>query len=315
MPSIRFQGGLTRGAALLALAAAACAPPPVRISPERRAEVDATARQAIAAEAARASVALPERTIAVTPFAVAVRDSTLANLGYGLADLLSTDLARSRQLVVVDRLGLDATLRELQLVESGRVDPETAPRVGRLVGARHLVVGALRQPDGATLGIQARVADVATSQVQGALDATASLDAVLDAQKAIAFRLFDELGVTLSPAERARIEQRPTQNLAALVAYGNGVRYELEGRLDDAASAYLGALRQDPAFQQAAARLDGVRPGYLALGRALDGAANRLNASAFLPTLGTAVDPAFFPAGTALIIVIGGEAVVSRRLP
>ncbi|HZI44674.1 MAG TPA: CsgG/HfaB family protein, partial [Ilumatobacter sp.] len=79
----------------------------------------------------------------MAPFSVDGVDTALAPLAYALADLLMTDLARSAQLRIVDRLRLDALLREVRLVEAGRVDTATAPRVGRLVGARRLVIGAL----------------------------------------------------------------------------------------------------------------------------------------------------------------------------
>ena len=284
----------TTGAALLlALAAGGCAPP-ATLAAHRAA--DDAARRAAAAESARDVASLPAHTVAVAPFAVDVRDTALAPLGHALADLLATDLARSGRLQLVDRLALDATLRELRLVEAGRVDPATAPRVGRVVGARRLVVGSLAQPDGRTLGIQARVADVATSRVQEAVSATTPADDVLRAEKELAFRLFDALGVTLTPAERVAVEQRQTQSLAALLAHGRGVRYELEGRLDRAADEYAVALRHDPRFRRAGDRLGALRRNAPGLHRAMDAAAGRVNGSAPLPALGRgAADPAFLP--------------------
>ena len=300
MPRARGRHGVLA----LALAAAACAPHSVQVTPARRAAADAQARAAVAAEAGRDVASIPARTLAVTPFAISMRDTALAPLAYGLADLLTTDLARSSQLQLVDRIALDATLRELRLVETGRVDPATAPRVGRVVGARRLIVGSLAQPDGRTLGIQARVADVATTELQRNVAATAPIDDILRAEKELAFRIFDALGVRLTPAERVAVEQRQTQNLAALLAFGRGVRYELEGRLDPAAESYIAALRQDPGFQRAAERLTAIRPNLLGLSRALDGAAGRLNGTFYLPTLGSSTDPAFFPTSVTFILTV-----------
>jgi len=303
-PRARRRRGALAAALPAAALLAACTAAPVQVTPARRAAADAAARVAVAAEAGRAVASIPPRTLAVTPFAVSMRDTALAPLAYGLADLLTTDLARSSQLQLVDRLALDATLRELRLVESGRVDPATAPRVGRVVGARRLIVGSLAQPDGRTLGIEARVADVATTQLQQSVSATTPVADILRAEKELAFRIFDALGVRLTPAERVAVEQRQTQNLAALLAYSRGVRYELEGRLDQAAESYLGALRQDPNFERAAERLTGIRPNLLGLSRALDGAAGRLNGNIYLPTLGSAADPAFFPQSVTLILTV-----------
>ncbi|MGH7579786.1 MAG: CsgG/HfaB family protein, partial [Gemmatimonadales bacterium] len=177
---------------------------------------------------------------------------------YGLADLLTTDLARSGRLQIVDRLRLDAVLREIDLVESGRVDTATAPRVGRLVQARRLVLGSLTATPGGGLAIDARVADVASGEVRQAVSASAPLADILRAEKELAFRLFDQLQVTLTPAERGLVEQLPTRNVTALLAYSRGVRYEAEGRYGEAREAYQRAVQIDPAFRGAQERLESI---------------------------------------------------------
>jgi TolB-like protein len=199
---------------------------------------------------------IPERAIAVPPFQVYAGDTTLAPLGYGLADLLMTDLAFSAQLVVVDRSRVDAMLRELRLAQAGRVDSAQAPRVGRLLGARHLIVGSLSDRGGMELGIDTRLANVVDGSLTGALSARASLAAILDAEKALAYRVFAELGVTLTPQERANIDQRPTANVTALLAYSRGVRDEAFGQYEAAAANYRAALSADPGFRAARGRLE-----------------------------------------------------------
>jgi TolB-like protein len=116
---------------------------------------------------------IPDRTVGVPPLAISASDTSIAALSYGLADLLATDLARSSRLTVVDRMRLDAVLRELKLANSGNVDAGTAPRVGRILGARRLVVGAVAQLPGGDLSINARVADVTTGGVAKAVSAHA----------------------------------------------------------------------------------------------------------------------------------------------
>jgi hypothetical protein len=95
--------------------------------------------------------------------------------------------------------------------------------------------------------------------VELAASADARLADVLDAEKALVFQLFDRLGVTLTPAERAAVEQRPTSNLAALLAYGRAVRHEVQGRYAPAAAEYARAARLDPGFAMAQTRLFDVR--------------------------------------------------------
>ena len=82
-------------------------------------EAQDAARQAIAVEAQLKPDTLSPKTVGVLPFDQTGLDSSTAALGYGLADLLRVDLAKSSQLRIVDRLRLDAIMRELALASSG----------------------------------------------------------------------------------------------------------------------------------------------------------------------------------------------------
>lgn len=288
------------------VAALACVPPSTT-SADRRRAADEFARRALAAEQTISPESLPPRTVGVAPLAVTGGDTTLAPLAYGLADLLMTDLSRSSQLQVVDRLRLDALLRELRLVSAGRVDTATAPRLGKLVGARNLVVGSMGLRPAERIGFDVRVANAATGEIRSAVSASSTLDDILTAEKELAFRIFEQLGVNLTPAERALVEQRATQNLAALLAYSRGVRYEVEGRFDAAQQEYRAALRLDPSFRRAEARLGSVQTVELRapeqLARVTQVAAERVNAPVPNPVAtGGATDPAF-PSVTIRIII------------
>lgn len=232
---------------------------PTRVAPDRVAVAETDARRAIATERAAATDTLPTRSLGITPLKVNATDSTLAPLGYGLADMLMTDLSRSAQIQIVDRLRFDAVLREIRLANAGLVEGTTVPRVGRLVRARRLVLGDITQLPGRQITISARVADVRSARVRPALSATTRLDDIFRAEKELAYRMFAELGVTLTPSERAAVEQRPTANLAALLAYSRGVRYEVFGRFDEAAREYQEAAALDPGFVEASLRARDAR--------------------------------------------------------
>ena len=230
-----------------------------RLGDVDRRQADAAARAAIAAERSLDAASLPEHTVGVAPLQVTGGDSTIASLGYGLADLLITDLSRSAQLQVVDRTRTDALLHELTLAGTGRVDSTTAPRVGRLIGARRLVNGVVDATPGGRLTVSTRVADAARGTLVGQpVTERTSLDDILDSEKALAFSLFTELGVTLTPAERAAVEQRPTRYLAAFLAYSNGVRAEAYGDYRTAHAYYARAVMIDPGFSAAASRMQSV---------------------------------------------------------
>jgi TolB-like protein len=267
------------------------------------ARADSAARRAIANERAINPDSFPPGTVGVAPLVVEARDTSLAPLGWGLADLLTTDLGRSRSLRVVERLQIDALLRELGLAATGRVDSGTAPRVGRLLGARQIVSGAIVQLPDARLTVSTRLADVTRGQVRGAESSTIVLDRILDAEKTLALSLFERLGVTLTPAERAAVERRPTRNIAALLAYSRGVRDEALGNYQRAAAEYRSAAQLDPAFERARSKQEAVEREIGVAGPAPDAereqlrrattlVAEPINRSA-LPPVSDAADPGF----------------------
>jgi TolB-like protein len=289
---------------------AGCATNAGRVSPERVVEAESYARRAVATEQSIRADTIPQRTVGVTPLRAPANDTLLEPLSFGLADLLMTDLSRSKQLQIVDRLRLEALLRELNLATSGRVEPASAPRVGRLVQARRLVIGNLNRGTNGQVRIDARVADVASSEVRNAISASAALADILRAEKDLALRILQELNITLTPAERAEIEQRPTANFAALLAYSRGVQYETQGRYDEAAAEFEKARKIDPEFVSAAlrARMQNRGPqGAPAITRVASvgsAAAERVNPTApfLLPRPGSIADVAF-PAQTVTVIV------------
>lgn len=249
------------GTVLLSLCLAACASgKPGVVSPERG-KAEQAARKAIAEERSLAAKKPAPRSLGILPFdiTVAPRDTALIPLGYGLADLLTTDLSRSGKLEVVDRVQLNAVLRELGMVQSGKVDSSTAPRVGKLIQARRLVLGDLGWTPKGELSLSVHIADVETGAVGTAVAARATIDDILRAEKQLAFDLFSSLGVTLSPKEQAAVEQMPTRNVDAFLAYSRGVRFEAEGRYTAAAQEYQQAAGLDPGFKAAEAQLEGVQ--------------------------------------------------------
>ncbi|MGQ0767482.1 MAG: CsgG/HfaB family protein [Gemmatimonadota bacterium] len=284
---------------------------------------DSVATAALEAERG-AAVEGRERTVGVPPFSVAVSDSSLSALGYALADLLTTDLARSARLTLVERSRLGEVLREIELGTGDRMDSSSVPRAGRLLRAQQLLLGGVEAlPDG-QLRLSVRIADVETGVIQQAIDGRAPLRDILEAEKAVAFRLFEALGVILTPAERVAIEDRRTPDLDALLAYGRGVRAEMGGDTRRAADEFRRAAVLDAGFTAAAGRalnarsaatgptgsVNSMTPGASARSTAspVEGVVDRLNRPLDLitnyarPTPGPG-DPAF-PGTTVTVVIV-----------
>ncbi|MEW6511583.1 MAG: CsgG/HfaB family protein [Bacteroidota bacterium] len=68
-----------------------------------------------------------------------------ANIGDGVADMLATALVKSGKFSVIERQELDKVFAEQHLGQSGAVTPETAARVGKILGVELLVIGSVSE--------------------------------------------------------------------------------------------------------------------------------------------------------------------------
>jgi len=213
-----------------------------------RKENEAAAKKAIAEEQRLSTTPGSPNTVAVLPFSFNGADTSLKPLERGFAELVTTDLSRSPNLTVVERERLQALLDEMALQQSG-VAAGSGVRAGKILQAGRLVGGNISQTGQNQLTASAFVTNVQTAQNigRGATDQQA-VDQLFTLEKNIVFGVFNDLGVTLTTAQRNAIEQRPTRSLQAFLAYSRGLELEDQGRFDDAARFFDNAARIDPSF-------------------------------------------------------------------
>jgi tetratricopeptide (TPR) repeat protein len=230
-----------------------------RLAALTRREIAADAKLAVRQEATLSTQPGNPRTVAVMPLRFSGADTTLKPLERGFADLLTTDLARSSQLTLVERSRMQALLDEIKLQQAGATEASSNVRAGKLVRAGRVVQGAILQVGASNIRVDAAVVDVPTSQVQGSAQQTDQLEQVFSIEKKLALDLFTQLGVTLTVAERQQIEQRPTRSMQAFLAYSRGLTAEDEGRYDDASRFFNQAVRIDPGFGAAQSKSQEAR--------------------------------------------------------
>ena len=161
--------------------------------------------QSLGARAASAEMIPP--AVAVLYFDYTGQNEQLAVLKKGLAQMLISDLETlADNCVIVERDRLEEILKELKLSNSKKVDPKTAAKVGKLIGARYIVMGNFFDLFG-TLRIDSRLVDVETSAIVGAVKGQGKLDDFFDIQK----KLATDLGLALK--ENAKpIEYNPKKH-------------------------------------------------------------------------------------------------------
>ncbi len=195
--------------------------------------------------------AIPENTVAVLYFENLSASSDYDPLQKGLAQMLITDLAKAKKLKVVERLKLQKLLEELQFGTTGLVDQATAPRVGKLLGARKLIKGGFTDLSDDNFRIDASLAETATTEVLQLEQITGQLNALFRLEKQLAFKIIDELGVVLTKEEREAIQKIPTESLLAFLSYSKGLDFEDRGMYEQAKQEYAQALSHDPNFDLA----------------------------------------------------------------
>lgn len=226
------------------------------VSHERTTE---SVKQALADEARLRSTPPEPHTLAVLPFRVSAQDTSLQPLGRAMAELLTTDLSQTARVKVLERARVQMLIDEMQLAVQQRVDPATAARAGRLLGAERLLEGDISGDD-AQLRLQAILAQVPALGGSGGTVAPQSFDTkdrlaqLFDMEKRTALGIYESLGIELTAAERQQVTRRATQNIQALLAYGLGLEDEDAGQFEAAAQRFKQAHALDPHFTVAAER-------------------------------------------------------------
>jgi tetratricopeptide (TPR) repeat protein len=224
-----------------------------RVALLTRAALVARAQQMARDEEAGITAPAAPRTVAVFPFVYIGTDPQYRPLERAMAELLVTDLAQTSRLTVLERLQVQALVDELQFSSTVLVDPATAARSGRLLRAERVVQGSIAIDPG-TLALNAAVVGATGEAARTAPVNAESLERLFDAEKQLAFALYESLGIELTIAERQRVEQRPTTNIQALLAFGEGLEAEDRGDYQAAAAHYARAASMDPDFTVAAER-------------------------------------------------------------
>ena len=119
------------------------------------AEAGAGAAPATPTQAASGAPAAPQgrkKRVAVFDFDYATVHSGVSALfgqdvdvGKGITDLLVTDLVKDGSYSVIERKALDKIMKEQNFSNSDRADPNSAAKIGKLLGVDAIIVGSITQ--------------------------------------------------------------------------------------------------------------------------------------------------------------------------
>ncbi|MFH1581903.1 MAG: tetratricopeptide repeat protein [Pseudomonadota bacterium] len=206
------------------------------------------AKKAMAEEKTLATVQPDANTVAVCYFQDLSPDKSLRAFQKGLAAMVITDLSKIKSLKIVERMRLQALLAEMKLGQTGIVDQNTAPRVGRLLGAESLIVGNL------TLGsihATTSLTSSETGEIKGTSSVTVEQEKFYELPIIIVKDIAGILGIKLTPEESKAIGIPHTTVYNAFIYYGEALDALDAGNWEAARDLFAKAVKEDPKFDMA----------------------------------------------------------------
>jgi TolB-like protein len=127
-------------------------------------------------------------TVAILYFDYSGKDENLGVLKKGLAQMIITDLSGLTAVRIVERDRLQEIMDELKLGTSAKIDPATAAKVGKLLGARYMVMGGYFDLLG-SLRVDARVVEVETGRIVRSVGSIGKGDDFLELERKVSVEL------------------------------------------------------------------------------------------------------------------------------
>lgn len=198
-------------------------------------------------------------TVAVLPFvnsAIGATNDELAPLSKGIADLLITHLAQNPGVRVVERENIQRLLAEQDMAANGRVDDATAARLGKLLGAKHMVTGSFVTDRSGTMVITIKSIDSETGRIEwshmepGKTDEFLAIIAKVGATANTALKL-PELTPSARQTSEAKAEKQKKVPFQAVMLYSRALRAQDAGNKAEAITLFQQTVDKFPQFEDA----------------------------------------------------------------
>jgi tetratricopeptide (TPR) repeat protein len=200
-----------------------------------------------------------ESTLAVFPLMYHGFNEDYVPLSRGFSEMISIDLAKVKNLTILERIRIQAVIDELKFSQSAAVDQSTAPRAGKLLRAGTIISGDYDISEEKEFKINLGSWDVQTSERKSMVNVSGKLEDLFELQKRVVFSFLDKNGIELTQEEKEAIAYIPTQNLDAFLSYSRGLLQEDAGNFKEAETFYQNAIQIDPNFNAAGNKLESTQ--------------------------------------------------------
>ena len=188
----------------------------------------------LAALPAAAQQADDRPTIAIISFTNGVIGKTqheeLDALRFGIVDLLTGAMAANPRIRVVERERIQAILAEQGLSKSDNIDKSTAVRLGKLLGAHHIITGGFIADSKGKMVLTSRSVNAETGIIEYSQNVTGKSDDVLT----LIDQAADKLNAGLKLPPMPRVSMAPTQSQQPSTMPASGEKAEEKEMKKDA---------------------------------------------------------------------------------
>lgn len=123
----------------------------------------------------------------------------------GVQDLLITELAGNSKVRVVDRAHLSEIMTEQKMSKDGQVDPTTAVRVGKILGAQYAITGGFISDGKGNVVLTGRTIDIETTKIENPQKINGKSDNVLGAISELTTRVSSTMDLAPKPGAGRRV--------------------------------------------------------------------------------------------------------------
>lgn len=176
----------------------------------------------------------------------------------GIAGMMISELSANPAARVVEREQIQRLLEEQNLGAQGRIDPQTAARIGKLVGARYVVLGTFIDFYG-DFRVDVRLVNTETSEIVKTESERMQRDHLFDIIRNISARLMKDANLPALPrqaSDQRMGRQIPTE---ALTYYSRALLYQDRGQKEKAVEMFNRALAIFPEYAEAQEGLQRVQ--------------------------------------------------------
>jgi TolB-like protein len=183
-------------------------------------------------------------------------------LSKGVPDFLVTEMAANPNIRVIERDQVQRLVDEQKLINGGQVDRETAVKVGKLLGAQHMIFGGYMGDAKGNFRIDARAVNVESGEIEYTERVQDKADNIMPLIGQLAEKM--NAGMKLPAMTRRTGDARPASNeqtatpeptpklpMRVAVMYGKALDLKDHGDKPKAVELFGAVLKEFPKFEPA----------------------------------------------------------------